>query len=1032
MLKVLVLIATLLFAGILSGQVMTLNGTTVNQSGGGPNDCNAGGYKLKGQANIVGNCISFTQLPFQNAAIWACDVLDLNQSFKLTFQANFDNINTGDGIAFVLQSEGVPTVLGGQGGGIGYSVGNQTGCLGGDCIIDPSVVVEFDIWDNSADFWDMSNPGLGNINDISCDHVSIQRGGVQLSSNALVPPACLLPGGTNVTNGLTYDVCIAWDVATLEYKVYFDSNLVANYNGDIRTNFPNPSSVFWGYTAASGGGATNLQVCNVAMQTNSPSPSCLCVPPVATATPSSLSICSGQTATIQLSSSIPGTTFNWSATDNPNVSGESTSIQNNNAIINTLSNNSNSAQNVTYSVVPTESGCTGSTVLVDVTVNPTPNLIVSNPNPVCAPNTVDLTAANITVGSNLGTLTYWTNPTATTSLINPNSVATSGTYYIVLDNGTCTDTATVLVVVNSSSSLSQTLSINSNYNGANLSCYNSMDGVANAQASGGVPGYQYNWSNGQTVATATGLGANWYAITITDTQGCTSIDSIQLTAPTPLDLNTSVSSNYNNFAIRCNGQNDGIATAIGSGGIGVYQYNWSSGASTSIATGLGAGLQYLTITDANNCITVDSILLTEPNNLSISTSLTATVGCDSSALGQGTSVAGGGVSPLSFLWSNGQTTATATGLTAGAYFVTATDINGCFIVDSLVYSASVPIQLSFDIDSVRCKNENDGSITVSGIGGTLPYTYSWNTAAGSQSSAVATGLTAGTYSVLLTDFTGCTVTGTATVFEPTSALTITATTTNIFCVGENTGTIIATGNGGTSTTGLLQYSVNNGLSWQNGDFFTGLAAGIYILSVQDENGCVADTQVVIQDANPFFISYITPPTIIEYLESLTVEAQLNDTTGGVTYSWNQITGSLGIVTDSSYQFEISPANSVMYEFVATNTNGCKVDSIVIIDVTKPRRANAPSAFTPNGDGVNDYFFIQGGAKVQEVTIFRIYDRWGALLYEGQNLEVNVPEQGWDGNYKGKLCTSGSYIWYADVTFKDGLTEQLKGDVLLLK
>ena len=122
----------------------------------------------------------------------------------------------------------------------------------------------------------------------------------------------------------------------------------------------------------------------------------------------------------------------------------------------------------------------------------------------------------------------------------------------------------------------------------------------------------------------------------------------------------------------------------------------------------------------------------------------------------------------------------------------------------------------------------------------------------------------------------------------------------------------------------------------------------------------------------------------------------------------------------------------MYEFVATNTNGCKVDSIVIIDVTKPRRANAPSAFTPNGDGVNDYFFIQGGAKVQEVTIFRIYDRWGALLYEGQNLEVNVPEQGWDGNYKGKLCNSGSYIWYADVTFKDGLTEQLKGDVLLLK
>ena len=108
------------------------------------------------------------------------------------------------------------------------------------------------------------------------------------------------------------------------------------------------------------------------------------------------------------------------------------------------------------------------------------------------------------------------------------------------------------------------------------------------------------------------------------------------------------------------------------------------------------------------------------------------------------------------------------------------------------------------------------------------------------------------------------------------------------------------------------------------------------------------------------------------------------------------------------------------------------DSIVQITVTKPRRANAPLGFTPNGDGVNDYFFIQGGDKVQEVTIFRVYDRWGELVFEGHNLDINVSTQGWDGNFRGKQSAAGVYTWYADVLFKDGGTTQLTGDITLIR
>ena len=147
---------------------------------------------------------------------------------------------------------------------------------------------------------------------------------------------------------------------------------------------------------------------------------------------------------------------------------------------------------------------------------------------------------------------------------------------------------------------------------------------------------------------------------------------------------------------------------------------------------------------------------------------------------------------------------------------------------------------------------------------------------------------------------------------------------------------------------------------------------------------------------------------------------------------DQISGTQGLVTDSTYSFVIVPADPTEYLFSATNANGCRVDSIVMIDVEKPRRANAPTAFTPNGDGVNDYFFIQGGDKVEKVTVLRVYDRWGELVFDGIDMAINVSINGWDGNYRGQQSSSGAYVWYAEVLFKDGESIVIKGDVLLIR
>ena len=263
----------------LHAQNIVVDGVALANAGGKPTNCAVNSYRLKGTAAASGSCVSLTSNTFDAGALWVCDPINLNESFKVYFEANFDSFNSGDGMAFVLQNEGVPVTLGAEGGGLGYSLGNLTGCIPfGDCIISPSVVVELDIWDNSAAVWDAANPGLGTINDIPCDHASIQTNGIQLTSNALVPPTCLLPGGVDVTDGLNHDVCIIWDVINLQYSVYFDTALVVVYNGDIRTNFGTPTSVFWGFTAGSGGATQDQRVCNVDMLTNIANPFCTVTP----------------------------------------------------------------------------------------------------------------------------------------------------------------------------------------------------------------------------------------------------------------------------------------------------------------------------------------------------------------------------------------------------------------------------------------------------------------------------------------------------------------------------------------------------------------------------------------------------------------------------------------------------------------------------------------------------------------------------------------------------------------------------------
>jgi hypothetical protein len=256
----------------LMAQSISLNGTALTSSVGSPSSCTVGGYKTLNSASVTGNCITFTTNSFQNGAIWACSAINLNQSFQVNFQINFgSNTSTGDGMAFVLQTEGVPQIIGGRAGGLGYAQGDGNGCLPTtSCPISPSVAIEFDTWDNSS----------SGINDLSCHHISVQKNGIMNTANAIVSPVCMNASGASVVDGTNRDVCIIWNPATPNLSVFFNGIQRVNYNGDIRSNFATPTAVYWGFTGASGGLAQTQSICGVQMYTNLSSPSCSLILPI--------------------------------------------------------------------------------------------------------------------------------------------------------------------------------------------------------------------------------------------------------------------------------------------------------------------------------------------------------------------------------------------------------------------------------------------------------------------------------------------------------------------------------------------------------------------------------------------------------------------------------------------------------------------------------------------------------------------------------------------------------------------------------
>ncbi|NBC06362.1 MAG: T9SS type B sorting domain-containing protein [Bacteroidetes bacterium] len=351
---------------------------------------------------------------------------------------------------------------------------------------------------------------------------------------------------------------------------------------------------------------------------------------------------------------------------------------------------------------------------------------------------------------------------------------------------------------------------------------------------------------------------------------------------------------------------------------------------------------------------------------------------------------------------------------AGTYVQTFSNTVGCDSTVTVELSVFEAPSLSADTQPT-CPEEERGSITINTSGGNPPFDFSWG------HTGVNTGslndLAAGSYAVTVTGNNGCSAAITAEVMsEDLPAYSLAP--SGVGCEGDADGSLSVSG------PATLTYSLD-GENFNADTVFTGLAAGQYTLFVQSASGCVATESFTIAAAAALNLSL---PTDLEVVLGDSIQLQPQGDLGAFSsFEWTPSTWLSCVDCPTPFT---RPQRNIAYTLMAVDTNGCAVDALVNVRVLKQRDIYTPNVFSPNDDGRNDVFKPLAG-RDYEVLSFRIYNRWGGLLHEEENLSINEL-RGWDGEVNGEAMSGGVYLYQMEVRYADGREEALAGEVTLLR
>lgn len=618
-----------------------------------------------------------------------------------------------------------------------------------------------------------------------------------------------------------------------------------------------------------------------------------------------------------------------------------------------------------------------------------------------APLTLNLDSSNVTcnngsdgtIGATVtgGTLNYQYSINGSAySTSNIFNSLTQGMYTIqVRDTNNC--------IIRDSIRVNQPLRIAPTITTSNITCFGYNNGSVTITPTNGVSPFSYavDGSSFGSSSTIGSLGIGTHRAYVLDRYLC--MDSIDFTITQPAGMIITLSALRN---VSCYLGNNGMVRISVSNGTRPYTYNWSSGSTRDSAYSLSANNYYVTVTDSNGCTLSDTFTITQPTLLTGTMSRTNIL-CHGANTGNATITASGGTTPYSYLWNDplAQTTATATNLIAGTYRVVVADLLGCNYTDSITLTEPDSISLSYTQRNVKCFSGNDGQISASVSGGIAPYQF--NIGGAWQSTGLFNNLTAGTYTLTVRDFNGCTKNLVVTITQPLRIIPTILVNTPTTCYGSFDGSVqIGTTNG----TAPFQYSLDN-ILYVSSNILGPLGAGNYRAYVQDSIGCVDSVNVT-----------ITQPAPIDLTIVLTPNKCHNDATGGITISPRGGTApyQYSIDAGSSFSFTNSFSGLVagIYNIVVKDRNNCSTTATTTLINPTLFTIDATSVDVQCWDSENGKIFINSYGGTLPYNHYE-YSQNGLVFNSDNNPKfVDLPAgfyyvRGYDAN--GCLATDTTTI-----------------------
>lgn len=556
-------------------------------------------------------------------------------------------------------------------------------------------------------------------------------------------------------------------------------------------------------------------------------------------------------------------------------------------------------------------------------------------------------------------------------------------------------------------------------------CAYTKSSMATATATGGTIPYDYLWSNGQDNAIANNLASGNYSVTVTDANGCQESTSLSV-----MDLDPVIPT-LDFTSPTCHDGNDGTVSVINIAGgnstnLSDYTYDWQgqTDIDESIDSILGDRMYYVTVTGSTGCIGNASIYVSQPDLITISLDATpVTCAGASDGIAKVLHIAGN-VGPYSIEWdtnAGSDTTNEVTNLSGGLYEVTVTNTLGCTGTNHIQVEEALPFSVAqLQAVSPLCASGSDGMASLQLNGGAYPYQYQWSTGATTDTIS---NLSDGTYPVTITDDHNCTIVDTIVLNSPDSVLANFGLQHPI-CFGEHSGSVEIFPQGGIAP---YEYSLNNS-SYSSNNYFDEMSAGTYMVYVRDQNGCVYENSTTLNQPPQFTID-AGPDLNLSYSEPVDIAVDPTNANGGISLTVIDPLANVSQCYDCD-KITIIPNYHGVYQFVATDENGCIATNEVDIQVTRDQQFLVPTAFTPNSDGNNDYLTCHTKYEAT-VYYFKVFDRWGEQVY-GVTDVLSNQKDGWDGYYKGKKMPSGIYVWMAEVGFQNGEHLNFQGQTTLIR